>query len=247
MDTDLLRVTRRQLTQISEQLSRNPTPDSILGMSAPLRQLLIDNGGVLRKAWLEVRGSAGFSMEPQIEANYLDEVVSLPSYQRKDATSFAVAGFANFKGAWLGPIIFTNVALGEQEIKQQLEFMYKNHKTRRKLTLYLRSVSIFYNGLSASREEVIKYAANKLGGVHYDKKRDNSKRAVLQRFLDEAFDFYADHPQGSSLPFYIGPGANGLHLALLSAAHEVVESPNVVKLLEYIDSVVPRQQGFMLT
>lgn len=206
---------------------------------------MIDNNGLLRKTWLEVRDPAGFPMEPQIEANYLDKILSLPRYQKKGITAFACAGHASFGGSWIGPVIFTDAIPTDKEMEQELELMYHGHKSQRKLGLYLRSVSIFFSGLSASREEVIKYAANKLGGVHYDKKRDTGKRAQLHNFLDNAFDFYADHPQGSSIPIYIGPGANGLHLALLSAAHEIVESPDIMKLLEFIESVVPSKQGFM--
>lgn len=246
MDIDLLRVTRRLLKNIKERLDQDANPDSILEMSAPLRQLLIDNNGLLRKAWLEVRATAGFSMEPQIEANYIEEILSRPYFER-GSTVFAVAGFAKFGGTWIGPFIFTDAVGSPEEAEQEVELLYRTHKSARKLGLYLRSTSIFCNGISASREEIIKYAANKLGGIHYDKKRDTGKQVDLHQFLDQAFNFYADQLQGSHLPFYIGPGANGLHLALLSAAHEVVESPDVVRLLEYIDLVVPKQQGFMPT
>jgi hypothetical protein len=38
---------------------------------------------------------------------------------------------------------------------------------------FLKQKVFFYNGIFATREDVIKYVANKMGGSHFDKNRDN--------------------------------------------------------------------------
>ena len=70
-----------------------------------------------------------------------------------------------------------NRALSAEEVKERYEAGLKIRSLPRQVRLsdWLSETCIRVAGLAASRRDVIKFVANKLGGVHVDPKRDPVK------------------------------------------------------------------------
>jgi hypothetical protein len=92
-------------------------------------------------------------------------------------------------------------ALGPQEVTQNL-------------TDFVNSPCVVVEGTTISRIELVKYVVNKLGGAHYDSKREKD----YQRLLDYAGQHYAL------------AGKNSVYFELLSIGQRLVKSPDIVKL-----------------
>lgn len=134
-------------------------------LSARLRRLLVD--GSLQRFRKQVRGLRG---EVRIMAPPPVEPVA------SDVT-YAQAGGGQRAGLTVEGLTFWNRALTPEEIKTRYESGVKTRRALRQLTLsaWLDETCIHVTGIAASRRDVIKFVANKLGGVHVDPKRDAKK------------------------------------------------------------------------
>jgi hypothetical protein len=109
------------------------------------------------------------------------------------------------------------------------------------LSDYLRSTCIYLGGIKVSRRHLIKYVANKLGGVHYDAARDKEDALELASYnaLDDLFDFYSAIPKNGCLWRVVEGRLHALHLALLAAGRDVTESKDINFLLKQIRHAFP--------
>ncbi len=144
-------------------------------LSARLRRLLVEgNLQLFRKQVCNCRG------EPRIVAPPpLDPVTS-------DVTHAQVGG-AQRAGLTVEGVTVWNRALSAEEIKARYEAGLKIRSQPRQLRLsdWLSETCLQVTGVGASRRDVIKFVANKLGGVHVDPRREPAKSPVYGA-LDEA-------------------------------------------------------------
>jgi hypothetical protein len=127
----------------------------------------------LQRAWKE----AGFVKGPEIVALTLAyEPLSL------DRILFASAGGARYKGARMGGAFFAKGHLTPDE-KTQRRGLGPPEK-RFGLRDFINSLCIAIEGALVSRRVLIKYVSNKLGGAHFDPRRDHSEEGKVFRRLD---------------------------------------------------------------
>ena len=157
----------------------NEIDDQSLRRSSPiLRRLLVD--GELQRAWKH----AGFIKEPLITASTLDLIlrtVELPKIR------MASCGGASYKGTEIR---------GATEIAEVLPVEVMEQLRQRGLPevqLGLRAFSeatcLVLNGRAISRRDLIKFVANRLGGVHSSSKVER-KNEDTYRLLDSARNTY---------------------------------------------------------
>lgn len=142
--------------------------------SAIIRRLLVD--GELQRTWKE----AGFQREPQIEAPSLIDILYGGSLA---AVEFAAAGGATVNGMYIAGIVVSRHALwGPGKVGA-------NSNTPPSVVHGLKRFSeapvIFAHQTFVTRHQIIKYIANKRGGVHYDTQRGNAKDEQAFAVLDK--------------------------------------------------------------
>lgn len=205
--------TKEFFTVVSEKLQfimlestrECPSNDEIRKISADMRFLFIDGNGNLKKAWK----TAGLKNEPKI---------LVPSFLNKTDNSvnstIFTGGGANINGMQIMGFSYSDRALSDEEIKADYEKERASINAPAEqigLNAYLNSKVVKVNNIMLSRREIIKYVANKLGGVHYDEKgRDQNVESFRHevRLLDQ----------------------DPIYFELLSYAQQVSESPDI-KLL----------------
>jgi hypothetical protein len=242
VDTALLRNVRRELKEIKAKSENSPDPDAILDLGRSLRHLLIDKGnGLLKKAWDDIKVPLDLPKEPMIRALNLNKIAASHTEDGKGAYTIA-SNVTMSNGVQPLGIFSVQRALTNDELKKlSFDFDLVDFK----ISKYRDSTCLVLGPRSVSRENVIKYVANKLGGVHYDKTRDykEKNRAETEAFLllDASFDFYSDDPQPSNLAVSFGANGNALHAAILGMCRDLLNSPDVQKLEATIDANVKPQ------
>jgi len=141
--------------------------------SSVLRMLLVEDK--YGQAWR----LAGFKGEPSVKAVDLN----LHTGSRGSDVVYAQAGGGTTESGMVGGVVIRSRALPESEIKARFE-SWKNQDPERSFSLseYLKSTSIVHFEQSIPRRVVIKYVANKMGGVHLGQK--DTKEAAQFAALD---------------------------------------------------------------
>jgi hypothetical protein len=166
--SELVRIVASDLQYLHDEWNEQIDDDSLRRTSAVLRLLLVQNE--LQRAWKE----AGFVKEPEIVALTLAyEPLSL------DRILFASAGGARYKGARMGGAF---VAKGHLTPDQRRGL--GPPEKRFGLRDFINSPCIAIEGALVSRRVLIKYVSNKLGGAHFDPRRDHSEEGKVFRRLD---------------------------------------------------------------
>lgn len=143
---------------------------------------------------------------------------------------------------WVGPLGDCEPQMTARLQKDLTPFGEDAYKpTTLILSDYLRSTCIYLAGVRVSRRHLIKYVANKLGGVHYDPTRDEKDAAELAAYnaLDDVFDFYSATPKDVRLPLVVDDTLHALHIALLAVCRDVTESEDIRYLLKKIRHAFP--------
>lgn len=87
-------------------------------------------------------------------------------------------------------------------------------ESKQTLTEFANSACMIVEGTPINRLELIKYVTNKLGGAHYDSKREKE----YQRLLDYVGQTYTV------------AGKNGIYFELFSTGQRLVRSPDIENL-----------------
>lgn len=182
--------------------------------SAILRGMLGD--GQLQRAWK----LAGLPGEPRIPAMVIDPVIwKVPPAQ----VVFASAG-----GGQAGPVSYGGgVVLADMD-KAKVDALRDGvrHHELRPLSKFIGAPVIMAAGRVASRLEVVKYAANKLGGTHFDPKR-TGKSAETYRMLD-------------GVRAMVGIAEkNAVSFELLSIGQSIAQSGDLLELIEHATGTRP--------
>ncbi len=235
-DTHLLRVTKGQLEHLKRQLQRPLDYDDLLQLSAVLRQLLVDNDGLVQSAW----NTLGYAKAVRIQTTSIDDLLDR-DYLGDKRVNIAANG-AVIGSTWVGPLGDCEPQITARLQEDLAPFGDDAHEpTTLILSDYLRSTCIYLAGIRVSRRHLIKYVANKLGGVHYDPARDKEDALELASYnaLDDVFDFYSATPKGGCFPLVVDDTLHALHIALLAIGRDVTASEDVNFLFKKIGQAFP--------
>lgn len=190
-EQELIRGVVSDLKYLKSDWNQTIEDDSLRRASTVLRRLLVY--GDLQKAWKV----AGFEKEPKIIAADLNS--QLHGVRTKDI-KWAFAGGALYAGMQVGALVESvskgkgkgNIACsllvnGKDDVgcyPQESE-IYKSVG----LGKFLFDSSIILEGKIIPRRAVIEYVANKIGGAHFDVRRDESKKKERWfSLLNQLFD-----------------------------------------------------------
>lgn len=170
-----VKVVAADLRYLKKRWGGSVDTDELRRNSVVLRRLLIEDG--YGRAWRAL----GFPGQPQIAAT---DLVAHRGKLNPDQIIFAEAGGAKRGTMQVQGITMVNYAMSPEEIAER----FKQGPQSKVYTLpeFLSSECFSLQGKAINRRQVIKYVANKLGGAHFDTKRDpNQKDAEIIAFLDE--------------------------------------------------------------
>ncbi len=167
MDTELLKYVLEELDYIAGQWRHDMEDVAIRKVSTSLRSLLIENK--VQLAWKTI----GFTKQIRVMAPSLDSILKRPDVDR---IQFAEAGGGASHGFTIMGLTVSDRVLTPEEVKAEYSKGPGAHQKLYWLTDYLDSGCILIQGVQVSRRELILYVCNKLGGAHFDPKRDTTKK-----------------------------------------------------------------------
>jgi hypothetical protein len=216
---------------------RLPSHTEVRLAAGVLRRLLIDDE--LRRVWRSLNAPPG--VEPTVEATDID--TSLSKWNQK-WIRYAWAGGAAAAGAHHRGVIFAVIPKAEYEPYGTPQAFLKAHplpltgeRRRMSVKAWLRSTSVAIQtnemGLVAiSRASVLKYVANRKGGVHFDpnrtldlKSKRKVRRAVEAQLLDHGL-LRVGHLKGPEFE-------------VASLAHAIAESDWAAEFVRVAQEVAP--------
>ena len=226
---EFLRVVRDDLEFLRSLDFKKPSRATVRIASSILRRLLCD--GMYLNGWT----MAGLAEEPKFAAVDLAAVLSKvePRY-----IHYAYAGGAKTEGAHhTGYALFVipkaeAEAEGHEAAAKRLSGLLQPGQ-RRAFTLreFCRSPAVISGGASVSRLGIIRYVANKLGGVHWDSVRGEWTDPVGSRhlLLDEGHLIVGRLPA----PLY----------EVLSIAQAVAASEDTSRFIARVNEVAPEKEN----
>lgn len=226
---DFLQTVRDDLALIRKVDFARPLRSEIRAVSSILRRLLHEL--MLLNAWK----LSGLPDEPRFKAVDLDSL--LQSIDRK-YIQYAYAGGATTEGAQHRGHVLLVVPKAEVEAEGQDAVLKRVIASIRpadsrdfSLTDFCASTCVASGNAGISRIGMVRYVANKLGGVHWDNQRGAWTDPVgsRHRLLDEAHLIVGRLPA----PLY----------ETLSIAQAVAESADTVRLMQTIDVLAPEEEG----
>jgi hypothetical protein len=177
--------------------------------STVLRYLLVDSPRWLLKGWPHV----GLKGQPHVAALSLGPLLKRFPL---DWIKFAYVGGAKLKVGSVGAICTWSDDLNRQQIQETLGFGSIYHIESFKLTKFLESPCMVIQGVKVTREDVMKYIANKLGGAHLDPTRKTSSS------LEQKYTLLDRVRAGLYLV-----GRDSIYYELLSIGRNLIESPEI--------------------
>lgn len=226
---NFLRTVHDDLALLRKLDFARPLRSEVRVASAILRRLLHEL--MLINAWR----LADLADEPRLTAIDLDSM--LRSVDRK-YIHYAYAGGATTEGAKHSGYFL--LVVPEAEVKAEGRDAVLNRistsitpPAERDLSLseFCASTCVASGHAGVSRVGMVRYVANKLGGVHWDNQRGSWTDPIgsRQRLLDEAHLIVGRLPA----PLY----------ETLSIAQAVAESADTVRLMKAIDAIAPEDEG----
>jgi hypothetical protein len=170
------------LTHLMETWSASDVDDNTLRRdSVILRKLLIDSGGLLRR-YLRLSGYRG---EPKIMApDWAPQLEGLDSSR----IVLAAAGGTEVRGMHIQGVLVYTGALSPEAIQARYEAQKgRTERVPRTLSRYINDACMITEGTKVTRHLLILYVANKLGGAHFDtrRERDNPQKRKVFEALDK--------------------------------------------------------------
>jgi hypothetical protein len=160
MDKEL-QIVLQDLDFFHSEWDQDVSDESLRRSSPVLRRFLVEEQ--LLRAWR----STGLSGQPEVLAPTLSKRLTVASL---NAVRFATAERADYKGMTVALFFQSDEALTPAQIKKISEL--GPPEAKQTLTEFTNSTCMIVEGTPITRIELIKYVANKLGGAHYDSKRD---------------------------------------------------------------------------
>lgn len=209
---EAIRIVKSDLDFIKSEWNNEADDDSLRRYSPTLRQLLVDEGGLLLKVqeWLNYQIYLQAPPDPLISTE-------------KEKINFYTAGGAKYQNMTIQSLYEVNYAMSAQEIKQRYENSKNNIKVKYSLVEFLNTSCVIYKGEVFSRVELIKFVSNKLGGAHYE--LDEKKMARMGLLLDVK-------------NAYTVAGKNAIYFEILSIGQMLMASKYTDRLIKKIDSLI---------
>ena len=223
IDLKLLETVNEDLTHLSTKWNQD-IDDASLRIASPILRRLLIEGMLCRVARM-------LKKQIQIMAPL---ICRTEKFENLRDIAFYQCGGAKYKGMIVQSVSQVNRALSPQEITKLYEAakdtIDKSYPV--KVSVFLKQTSFVIKGIAINREEVIKYIANKLGGVHYDSKRkiggDTSKITLEHKYalMDKVRDelMLADK--------------NAVYYELLSIGQRIINSRDVQKLRKELKRIL---------
>jgi len=209
---EIIKVVAEDLKYLMDEWDQEVSDTSLRNTSTTLRRLISDDD--LGKAWRLL----GLAKEPIINAISLDELLGTIKLVHINQ---AFAGGAVYNNIQIKDIFEYNPGVTHDEIMQNYERKRNIAPKLFKLSEYRRSPCIILQGEKISRRELILYVSNKLGGAHFDPKR-NDKKERERKFL--LLDNYRDD--------YKLAGKDSVYFELLSIGQSIVKSSDIKVFLD---------------
>jgi len=219
---EFLRIIADDLSYITKEWNTKIDDDSLRRDCVVLHKLLIE--GNLGKAWRDV----GFVKEPKILTPVLETIGD-----RKRA-DFIQAGGAHYGGIEIRDLeVHTDDSLPSEYAQRGPGIFVKKEPPRARQPLYLskfrNDTCIIIKGIEMSREDLIIYITNTLGGKHLDWQREfkkQSKKAAKFEALD------------SVLKTMETANKEPIYYELLSIGQALASSRDILKLIKKIKQIV---------
>ena len=204
MVSALVDVVLADLSHLAGELHQQVDDHSLRRGSAILRRLLVDND--LQKAWK----AAGRPRQPLILATTLEPILAAVPQGK---IALAAAGGALYQGMALMGMLEVGYVMPVAE----MESIRAKGILRQQLPLdrYVGSTTMIVHGTSVSRRVLIKYVANKLGGAHFDPRRQSDAESKAFRLLDYVGETYQL------------AGKNAVYFELLAIGQALVMSTSI--------------------
>lgn len=225
---EFLRLVRDDLDFLCQLHYRSPSRTTVRIASSILRRLLAE--GMYQNAWK----LAALDGEPKIKAIDLEGVVA--EIERR-YIHYAYAGGADTEGAnhrgyaLLGIPKAEADAEGYEQITRRISALLKPGVEREfTLTKFCNSAAVISGTAGISRLGIVRYVANKLGGVHWDNRRGAWSEPVgsRHRLLDEG------HLVVGRLPAAL--------YELLSISQCIARSDDTSRLIERVYAIAPESE-----
>ena len=224
---DLLRIIRDDLVFLQNLNFKKPTRTEVRLSSVVLRRLLFE--GLLQAGW----NICFEESYPSIPATDLEDMLEkVPSKY----IHYAYAGGADTEGAQhIGYFLlvvpkdeFDNQD-AESKVKEIQGLFKPGAKRDFSLPEFIRSACVISGSARISRLELVKYVANKLGGVHWDNERRGWSNPVSSRhlLLDEGHLIVGRLPA----PLY----------ETLSIAEALASAPDIEKFCSKVNEIAPEE------
>lgn len=226
---DFLRIVRDDLELLRKLNFSRPLRSEVRVASVILRRLLHEL--TLPNAWR----LAGLEGEPKFNAVDLDAM--LRSVDRR-YIHYAYAGGATTEGAQHTGHVLLVIPKAEVEaegqeavLKRVQEQVIPAGNRDFSFSEFCSSTCVAAGAAGISRIGMVRYVANKLGGVHWDNRRGawTDPVGARHRLLDEAHLIVGRLPA----PLY----------ELLSIAQAVADSADIARLIQTIDTIAPEDEG----
>lgn len=222
---EFLRTTYDDLSFLQALHFASPSRTEVRLASPVLRRLLHEQ--MLAAAW----HFADLTGQPNIEAVDLEAVIGdVPrGYVHYAYAGGAPTARAQHSGYVLLVVPKADVIEGDYEavIGTMTAKLRPGQRREFELSEFCQSPSVISGSAAVSRVDVVRYVANKLGGVHWDNRRGGwtSFQGSRHRLLDEQHIVVAGLPG----PLY----------EVVSIAHALAVAPGIERLMEAIDRKAP--------
>ena len=186
--------------------------DTLRRGSGTLRLLVVDGGGggAYNRAWR----SSGLAGGPKVEA--VDLKARVTGLELAKVRWAQAGGATHGSGAMMAPFVYNGV-MSPEGVQARFEAANRGGlKREMPLAKFLDAPAVIAEGRYVGRRAVIKYVANKLGGVHMETNR-NDNDSLLER--------------GSSMKFLDKPAA---YFELLSIGQTLVNSDDAATFIAHV-------------
>jgi hypothetical protein len=197
--------------------------DSEIRRNSPvLRHLLVE--GNLQKA------ANMLNLKFQILSPLTSFEGNLPDIEH---TTFFMSGGAKLDSGYMEHMQMLDKAYTAEEVKERYDNEQKIKGKTKPVSIdqFLCQTSFIVHGVKISRRTVIKYVANKLGGAHYDEKREAA--ASISAIEKE----YEKYPLLDSIQSMQVMDRNPIYFEMIGIGQKAIQSRDTDKLIRHIKSL----------
>jgi len=174
-DLRLHKICLEDLELLIELNKKSLTEKEIRLISPIIRRLLIEN--TLQRVWRNI----GFNSMIKLNSTSMENMIQV--FEVKE-TKFMTLGGANNGSGVVGNFVIYNKALTEEDIKKDFILNKEVKVSEVPIHILLDTPCIIVNGVLITKKELIKYIANKCGGVHFDNSREEKEYKELDKILN---------------------------------------------------------------